>query len=80
MPGLAMAVVGMLLLTRIDQDTSYWALVFPAMAIMSVGLAGVFIPAAEHRHSSGSRATTRASRPRCSTPRSRSVAPSAPRC
>ena len=45
-PGLAMAVVGMLLLTRIDQDSSYWALVFPAMVIMSVGLAGVFIPAA----------------------------------
>jgi len=46
LPGLAMAVIGMLLLTRIDQDSSYWALVFPAMAIMSVGLAGVFIPAA----------------------------------
>ena len=46
LPGLAMAVVGMLLLTRIDQDSSYWALVFPAMVIMSVGLAGVFIPAA----------------------------------
>ena len=46
LPGLVMAVVGMLLLTRIDQDSSYWALVFPAMAIMSVGLAGVFIPAA----------------------------------
>ena len=44
-PGLAMAVVGMLLLTRIDQDTSYWALVFPAMLLMTVGLAGVFIPA-----------------------------------
>ena len=41
-----MAAVGMLLLTRIDQDSSYWALVFPAMVIMSVGLAGVFIPAA----------------------------------
>ena len=45
LPGLVMAVVGMLLLTRIDQDTSYWALVFPAMVLMSVGLAGVFIPA-----------------------------------
>jgi MFS family permease len=41
-----MAVVGMLQLTRIDQDSNYWALVFPAMVIMSVGLAGVFIPAA----------------------------------
>jgi EmrB/QacA subfamily drug resistance transporter len=46
MPGLAMAVVGMLLLTQIDQDSSYWALVFPAMVVMSIGLAGVFIPAA----------------------------------
>jgi Na+/melibiose symporter-like transporter len=46
LPGLAMAIVGMLLLTRIDQDSSYWALIFPAMALMSVGLAGVFIPAA----------------------------------
>jgi len=45
-PGLTLAVVGMLLLTRIDQESSYWALVFPAMVVMSVGLAGVFIPAA----------------------------------
>ena len=44
-PGLAMAVVGMLLLTQIGQDTSYWTHVFPAMVLMSVGLAGVFIPA-----------------------------------
>ena len=46
LPGLVMAVIGMLLLTRIEEDTSYWALVFPAMVVMSVGLAGVFIPAA----------------------------------
>jgi EmrB/QacA subfamily drug resistance transporter len=46
LPGLVMAVLGMLLLTQIDQDSSYWVLVFPAMVIMSVGLAGVFIPAA----------------------------------
>jgi MFS family permease len=46
MPGLVMAIVGMLLLTQIDQDSSYWALVFPSMVVMSVGLAGVFIPAA----------------------------------
>ncbi len=45
-PGLVMAVAGMLLLTQIEQDSSYWVLVFPAMVIMSVGLAGVFIPAA----------------------------------
>ena len=45
-PGLVMAIVGMLLLTQIDQDSNYWLLVFPSMVIMSVGLAGVFIPAA----------------------------------
>src|SRR5919107_1269746 len=46
LPGLVMAIVGVLLLTQIDQDSSYWVLVFPSMVIMSVGLAGVFIPAA----------------------------------
>ena len=45
LPGLVMAVAGMLLLTQIDQDSSYWALIFPAMLLMSIGLAGVFIPA-----------------------------------
>ena len=30
LPGLVMAVVGMLLLTQIDQDTSYWTHVLPA--------------------------------------------------
>jgi EmrB/QacA subfamily drug resistance transporter len=43
--GLAMAVVGMLWLTQITADTSYWTHVFPAEVLMSVGLAGVFIPA-----------------------------------
>jgi EmrB/QacA subfamily drug resistance transporter len=44
-PGLSMAVVGMLLLTRIDADTAYWSHVLPAEILMSVGMAGVFIPA-----------------------------------
>jgi MFS family permease len=44
-PGLVMAVVGMLMLTQITQDTSYWTHVLPAEALMSIGLAGVFIPA-----------------------------------
>ncbi len=43
--GLAMAVAGMLLLTTIGQDTAYWSHVLPAMLLMSIGLAGVFIPA-----------------------------------
>ncbi|MEO5711681.1 MAG: MFS transporter [Nocardioidaceae bacterium] len=45
MVGLAMAVVGMLILTTIGQDTAYWNHVLPAELLMSVGLAGVFIPA-----------------------------------
>ncbi|MBA2560526.1 MAG: MFS transporter [Propionibacteriales bacterium] len=44
-PGMVMAVVGMLLLTRITPDTAYWSHVLPALLLMSVGLAGVFIPA-----------------------------------
>ena len=44
-PGLVMAVAGMLWLTQITADTSYWTHVLPAMILMSVGLAGVFIPA-----------------------------------
>ena len=43
-PGLVMAIVGMLLLTNIDVNTSYWLHLLPAMVIMSVGLAAVFIP------------------------------------
>ena len=43
--GLTMAVIGMLLLLRIDQDTAYWSHVLPAEILMSVGMAGVFIPA-----------------------------------
>jgi EmrB/QacA subfamily drug resistance transporter len=43
--GLAMAVVGMLMLTQITRDTAYWSHVLPAEILMSVGLAGVFIPA-----------------------------------
>jgi EmrB/QacA subfamily drug resistance transporter len=45
-PGLILAIIGMLLLTRIGADTPYWSHVLPAQILMSVGLAGVFIPAA----------------------------------
>ena len=45
MPGLAMAVVGMLLLTRIGPDTAYWSHVLPAELLLSIGMACVFIPA-----------------------------------
>jgi len=43
--GLVMAVLGMLMLTQITQNTAYWSHVLPAEILMSVGLAGVFIPA-----------------------------------
>jgi EmrB/QacA subfamily drug resistance transporter len=43
--GLGMAVIGMLLLTNIGQDTSFWTHVFPAEVLLSVGMANVFIPA-----------------------------------
>jgi EmrB/QacA subfamily drug resistance transporter len=45
-PGMVLAVVGMLLLTTIGQNTSYATHVLPAQILMSVGLAAVFIPAA----------------------------------
>lgn len=44
--GLALAGSGMLLLTRVDQDSSYWGVAFPALLVMSVGMAAVFIPTA----------------------------------
>jgi MFS family permease len=43
--GLTMAVAGMLLLTQIGQDTAYWSHVLPALLLLSLGMAGVFIPA-----------------------------------
>jgi EmrB/QacA subfamily drug resistance transporter len=45
-PGLVMSIVGMLLLIRIDETTSYTTHVLPAQVLMSVGMACVFIPAA----------------------------------
>ena len=44
--GLSAGIVGMLLLTRIGMDTSYWTHVLPSEVLMSLGLALVFIPAA----------------------------------
>lgn len=45
-PGMVMAVVGMLLLIRITPDTGYVSHVLPSLLLLSVGLAGVFIPLA----------------------------------
>jgi EmrB/QacA subfamily drug resistance transporter len=44
-PGLVMAVAGMLWLTTIDQSSAYWSHVLISELLMSFGLAGVFIPA-----------------------------------
>jgi Na+/melibiose symporter-like transporter len=44
--GLALATTGMFYLTQITAETSYWSHVLPAELLMSVGMAGVFIPAA----------------------------------
>ena len=43
--GLAMAVAGMLWLTRIGEQSSYVAEVLPALLAISLGLAAVFVPA-----------------------------------
>ena len=57
--GLSMAVIGMLGLLRITPADHYWTTVFPSLAIMSIGMAGVFIPASSTalngvaRHDSG---------------------------
>ena len=45
-PGLLLATVGMLLLTRLTPTSSYLTHVLPSMIMMSVGLALVFIPLA----------------------------------
>jgi EmrB/QacA subfamily drug resistance transporter len=44
--GLAMSAVGMLLLTRITPDTSYFTHVLPILPVISFGLGLVFIPSA----------------------------------
>ncbi len=44
--GLALATAGMLWLTQISSDSSFASHVLPAELLMSVGMAGVFIPAA----------------------------------
>jgi EmrB/QacA subfamily drug resistance transporter len=43
--GLTMATASMLWLTQIQPDSNYFTHVLPPMVVMSVGLAGVFIPA-----------------------------------
>lgn len=44
-PGLVGATIGMLLLTQITADSNYWLHILPALVLISVGMAAVFIPA-----------------------------------
>lgn len=44
--GMVMAVIGMLMLTQLDAGSRYWVLVLPAQLLLSIGLAGFFIPSA----------------------------------
>jgi EmrB/QacA subfamily drug resistance transporter len=44
--GLSLATAGMLWLTQISSDASFVSQVLPAQLLMSIGMAGVFIPAA----------------------------------
>ncbi|WP_431042624.1 DHA2 family efflux MFS transporter permease subunit [Streptomyces sp. P1-3] len=44
-PGFLAAAVGMLMLTQIDLDTSYPALILPAFLIMGLGMGTAFMPA-----------------------------------
>jgi EmrB/QacA subfamily drug resistance transporter len=44
-PGLVVAALGMLMLTRLTPDSSYWALVMPATVLLGVGMGAAFMPA-----------------------------------
>jgi EmrB/QacA subfamily drug resistance transporter len=44
-PGLLTAALGMLLLTQLTPDSSYWSLVMPATVLLGVGMGAAFMPA-----------------------------------
>jgi EmrB/QacA subfamily drug resistance transporter len=44
-PGLLTAALGMLMLTRLTVDSSYWVLVMPATVLLGVGMGAAFMPA-----------------------------------
>jgi MFS family permease len=44
-PGLLVAALGMLMLTRLTVDSSYWALVMPATVLLGIGMGAAFMPA-----------------------------------
>lgn len=43
--GPLVAAVGLVLLSRVSADGSYWAEVLPGLVVMGVGMAGIFMPA-----------------------------------
>ncbi|MGP4113399.1 MFS transporter [Streptomyces sp. 4N509B] len=43
-PGLAVGALGMLLLTQLSLDTSYWGVVVPAQVLLGLGLGTAFMP------------------------------------
>jgi EmrB/QacA subfamily drug resistance transporter len=44
-PGFGVAVIGMLLLTQLEVDSSYWALTGPSLALSGIGMGTAFMPA-----------------------------------
>jgi EmrB/QacA subfamily drug resistance transporter len=44
-PGFLVASVGMLLLTQLETDSSYWGLVMPAQLLLGLGMGTAFMPA-----------------------------------
>ncbi|SNT34474.1 MFS transporter [Actinacidiphila glaucinigra] len=44
-PGFAVAGIGLLLLTQLDIDSSYWALAGPGLALAGIGMGAAFMPA-----------------------------------
>ncbi|MGW0916953.1 hypothetical protein ACWD1Z_35380 [Streptomyces sp. NPDC002784] len=44
-PGPAVTTIGMLLLTRLTVDSSYWALIMPATVLLGIATSTAFLPA-----------------------------------
>ncbi|GAB2593525.1 MFS transporter [Streptomyces capparidis] len=44
-PGFALSAVGMLMLTQLEVDSSFWGLIFPAQVLLGLGMGTSFMPA-----------------------------------
>src|SRR3954470_717982 len=81
-PGLLVAALGMLLLTQLTADSSYWsywALVLPATVLLGIGMGAAFMPAMTLA-TSGIRPQDAGVASAMVNTHSRSATPSAPRC